>query len=71
MTFSLIMNISSVSNGPRLQSFKDSLLQRTLGDVDHCSRLGRRLFQNICVLTTDFGGTPQFPFKTLGMPVWE
>lgn len=28
-------------------------------------------FKNICVLTTDFGGTPQFPFKTLRMPACE
>lgn len=38
------------------------------------------VFQNICVLTTDFGGTPQFSFKTLknacmgikeNMVIWE
>lgn len=51
--------------------YQDSFLKRTHGDVDNCCRLGGDYFQNIGVLTTDFGGTPQFPFKTLRMPVWN
>lgn len=52
--------------------YQDSFLKRTHGDVvDNCCRLGGDYFKNIGVLTTDFGGTPQFPFKTLRMPVWE
>ena len=55
-----------------LMIYQDCFFKRAHGDVvDSCCRLGGDYFKNIGVLTTDFGGTPQFPFKTLKMPAWE